>query len=67
MDDVVFNRNDVSGGLTGITVPRPHFLGMSFTGRASMYELAVVVFGLLAIVAYALRQGPIGRRPSHRA
>jgi branched-chain amino acid transport system permease protein len=62
MDDVVFNRNDVSGGLTGITVPRPHFLGMSFTGRASMYELAVVVFGLLAIVAYALRQGPIGRR-----
>ena len=23
MDDIVFNRNDVSGGLTGITVPRP--------------------------------------------
>ena len=62
MDNVVFNRNDVSGGLTGITVPRPHFLGLSFTGRASMYELAVVVFALVAIVAYALRQGPIGRR-----
>ena len=62
MDNVVFNRNDVTGGLTGITVPRPHFLGLSFTGRTSMYELAVVVFGLLAIVAYALRQGPIGRR-----
>jgi branched-chain amino acid transport system permease protein len=62
MDNVVFNRSDVSGGQTGITVPRPHFFGMSFTGRASMYELAVVVFALIAIVAYALRQGPIGRR-----
>jgi branched-chain amino acid transport system permease protein len=62
MDNVVFNRNDVTGGLTGITVPRPHFFGLSFSGRTSMYELAVVVFGLLAIVAYALRQGPIGRR-----
>jgi branched-chain amino acid transport system permease protein len=62
MDNVVFNRSDVSGGQTGITVPRPHFFGMSFTGRAAMYELAVVVFALIAIVAYALRQGPIGRR-----
>jgi branched-chain amino acid transport system permease protein len=62
MDNVVFNRSDVSGGQTGITVPRPHFFGMSFTGRAAMYELAVVVFALVAIVAYALRQGPIGRR-----
>lgn len=62
MDTIVFNRGDVSGGQTGITVPRPHFFGMSFTGRASMYELAVVVFALVAIVAYALRQGPIGRR-----
>jgi branched-chain amino acid transport system permease protein len=62
MDNVVFNRSDVSGGQTGITVARPHFFGMSFTGRAAMYELAVVVFALVAIVAYALRQGPIGRR-----
>jgi branched-chain amino acid transport system permease protein len=62
MDNVVFNRSDVSGGQTGITVARPHFFGMSFTGRAAMYELAVVVFALIAIVAYALRQGPIGRR-----
>jgi branched-chain amino acid transport system permease protein len=62
MDNIVFNRSDVSGGLTGITVARPHFLGMSFTGRASLYELTVVVFGLFAIAAYALRQGPVGRR-----
>ncbi len=62
MDNVVFNRNDVSGGLTGITVPRPQFLGLSFTGREAFYELVVIVFALVAIVAYALRQGPVGRR-----
>jgi branched-chain amino acid transport system permease protein len=62
MDAVVFNRNDVSGGLTGITVPRPDFFGISFTSRAALYELAVVVFAIFALAAYALRQGPVGRR-----
>jgi ABC-type branched-subunit amino acid transport system permease subunit len=62
MDDVVFNRSDVSGGLTGITVPRPHIFGLSFTGRASLYELILLVFGAFALAAYALRNGPIGRR-----
>jgi branched-chain amino acid transport system permease protein len=62
MDNIVFNRNDVSGGLTGITVPRPQIFGFSFTGRAALYELAVLVFGVFAVLAYALRQGPVGRR-----
>ncbi len=62
MDNVVFNSNSVSGGLTGITVARPQFFGLSFTGRAALYELCVVVFAVFAIAAYALRQGPVGRR-----
>ena len=62
MDQVVFNRVDVSRGITGITVPRPQFFGISFTGRASLYELVAIIFGLAAITAYALRNGPIGRR-----
>lgn len=62
MDNIVFNRSDVSGGLTGITVPRPQIFGISFTGRAGFYELVVIVFGGLAMGAYALRAGPIGRR-----
>ena len=62
MDAVVFNRNDVSGGLTGITVPRPEFLGISFASRAGLYELAVIVFALFALATYALRKGPVGRR-----
>jgi branched-chain amino acid transport system permease protein len=62
MDDVVFNRPDVSGGLTGITVPRPQIFGLSFTGRAALYELVVVIFGVVAVAAYMLRSGPVGRR-----
>ncbi|MGH9096214.1 MAG: ABC transporter permease subunit [Acidimicrobiales bacterium] len=62
MDNVVFNRSDVSGGLTGITVPRPQIFGLSFSGRASFYELVMVVFGVVAVAAYAIRLGPIGRR-----
>ena len=62
MDNVVFNRSDVSGGLTGITVPRPQIFGLSFSGRASFYELVLVVFGVVAVAAYAIRLGPIGRR-----
>ncbi|MHB1710585.1 MAG: ABC transporter permease subunit, partial [Acidimicrobiales bacterium] len=62
MDDIVFNRSDVSGGLTGITVPRPRIFGISFAGRAGFYELVVAAFGVAAIGAYALRSGPIGRR-----
>ena len=62
MDNIVFNRGDVSGGITGIVVARPHIFGLSFTGRAALYELVVVVFGLVAVAAYGLRSGPIGRR-----
>ena len=62
MDDVVFNRPDVSGGLTGITVPRPHIFGIDFSGRAALYELVVVTFTVIALAAYLLRKGPVGRR-----
>jgi ABC-type branched-subunit amino acid transport system permease subunit len=62
MDNIVFNRSDVSGGLTGITVPRPRIFGLDLSGRVGLYELVVVVFGVIAVVAYALRQGPVGRR-----
>jgi len=62
MDNIVFNRSDVSGGVTGITVARPDVFGISFTGRAALYELVVVIFGLTAVAAYALRAGPMGRR-----
>ncbi len=67
MDNVVFNRSDVSGGQTGITVPRPHFFGMSFTGRAAMYELAVVVFGAGRDRGLRAAPGPHRTAAAHRA
>ena len=62
MDTIVFNRPDVSGGITGITVPRPDIFGINFSGKVALYELVVVVFGLIAVAAFALRAGPMGRR-----
>jgi branched-chain amino acid transport system permease protein len=62
MDNIVFERGDVSGGITGITVPRPEIFGISFHGRPALYELALVLFGVLAVATYLLHKGPIGRR-----
>ncbi|HUC37600.1 MAG TPA: ABC transporter permease [Acidimicrobiales bacterium] len=62
MDNVVFNRPDVSGGLTGMTDARPRILGVSFTGRIGLYELVTVVFAVLATASYFLNRGPVGRR-----
>jgi branched-chain amino acid transport system permease protein len=62
MDNLVFNRPDVSGGLTGMTVARPQILGLSFGGRVALYELVVVVFGFVVLIAYTVRTGPVGRR-----
>jgi len=62
MDTLVFNRPDVSGGLTGITDARPNIFGLSFTGRVGFYELVLVVFGVLALAAYVVNRGPVGRR-----
>lgn len=62
MDYVVFNSVAISGGQTGILDKRPHILGVSFASTTSMYELSLGVLGLVLAVAFALRQGPIGRR-----
>ncbi len=64
MDNLVFNRTDVGGGVTGITDPRPVIFGVSFTSGVSLYFLSLVIFGVIALGAYLLRIGPIGRRLS---
>ncbi|HLX88120.1 MAG TPA: branched-chain amino acid ABC transporter permease, partial [Acidimicrobiales bacterium] len=62
MDNIVFNSVGVSGGLTGMTDPRPRILGVSFASNAAMYELGLVVLGAVLLAAFALRRGPVGRR-----
>jgi branched-chain amino acid transport system permease protein len=62
MDYVVFNSVGISGGLTGMLDHRPRILGVSFASTTSMYELSLCVLGVVLAVAFALRQGPVGRR-----
>ncbi|HLI73112.1 MAG TPA: ABC transporter permease [Acidimicrobiales bacterium] len=62
MDGLVFNRPGLTGGLTGITVPRPRFAGVSFASGTSLYELVVIVAGAVCFAAFFLYRGPIGRR-----
>ena len=62
MDGLVFNRPGLTGGLTGITVPRPRIAGISFAGVTALYELVVVVVVLAGLGALALYRGPVGRR-----
>lgn len=64
MDNLVFNRVDVGGGVTGITDPRPQIFGISFASGISLYFLSLAIFGAIALGAYLLRIGPIGRRLS---
>jgi len=62
MDGLVFNRPGLTGGLTGMTVPRPRIAGISFSGATALYELVVVVVVVVALGALALYRGPVGRR-----
>lgn len=62
MDGIVFNSVGVSGGITGITAPRPRILGVSFASNTAMYLLSVCVLGAVLVGTYALRRGPVGRR-----
>jgi branched-chain amino acid transport system permease protein len=62
LDTLVFSQRSISGGATGMTVPRPSVGSFSFASTTRFYYLAVVVFALYAIGAALLRQGPVGRR-----
>lgn len=62
MDNLVFSRSDVSGGITGLNAPRPRIGGVSFASPAALHELVVAVLAVVTLVAILLRHGPVGRR-----
>lgn len=62
MDNLVFNRPGLTGGLTGMLVARPTVAGLRLASPASLYELAVAVLAVAGFVALWLRRGPVGRR-----
>ncbi len=62
MDNLVFNRPGLTGGYTGITVPRPRLGGISFASPAAFHELVVGVLAVVVLGAALLHHGPVGRR-----
>lgn len=62
MDNLVFVRPSISGGYTGMNIPRPRILGISFSSTTSFYELSVVLLVVYCAVAFVIQRGPLGRR-----
>lgn len=62
MDNLVFNRGDVSGGYTGMTDSRPRLGSLNFASPVAFHELVVGVLAVMALVTVALWHSPIGRR-----
>ncbi|HVV76656.1 MAG TPA: ABC transporter permease, partial [Mycobacteriales bacterium] len=62
MDNLVFVRNDVTGGVTGLTAPRPDVFGLSLATPARMYELSVAVLAVACLLGLWVQRGPIGRQ-----
>ena len=61
-DNMVFPRNSIGGGYTGISVARPRIFGVDFSSERSFYVLAALLLGVYALGAALLRRGPVGRR-----
>jgi len=62
LDTMVFSQRRISGGTTGMTIPRPRLGGFSFASTTRFYYLAVAVFAIFAVGAALFQRGPIGRR-----
>ena len=62
MDNLVFIRNSISGGYTGMTVARPDIFGLKLTGTLGFYWVAAALLCLYALGAALLNRGPVGRR-----
>lgn len=62
MDDLFFASPAVSGGYTGMTVPRPSVAGLSLGSTTSFYYLCLAVLVVFAGACLAIRAGALGRR-----
>jgi branched-chain amino acid transport system permease protein len=62
MDNLVFVRSDITGGVTGLVAARPQMFGISFVSTSRMYELSVIVFAVAGFLALVISRGVVGRR-----
>jgi branched-chain amino acid transport system permease protein len=62
MDNLIFSRPGVSGGITGINLTAAKVGPISLAGVHAQYYLCAIVLVLAAAGAWLLRRGPVGRR-----
>jgi branched-chain amino acid transport system permease protein len=62
MDNLVFDRTSITGGYTGMVVPRPAIGPFHFSSPEAFYYLTAIVLGAYSAAAAVLRRGPVGRR-----
>ncbi|MBA3653216.1 MAG: ABC transporter permease [Actinobacteria bacterium] len=62
VDTMVFSQRRISGGTTGMSIPKPRIFGFSFASTTRFYYLAVAVLAVFAVGALVFQRGPIGRR-----
>jgi ABC-type branched-subunit amino acid transport system permease subunit len=60
-DNFVFPLDSVSGGQSGLTVPRPQVGGIDFGADRSFFLLAMAVFIICAFVVILVRKGTTGQ------
>jgi branched-chain amino acid transport system permease protein len=62
MDNLIFSRQGVSGGITGITLAAAKIGPISLAGVHAQYYLCAIVLVVATAGAWLLRRGPVGRR-----
>lgn len=62
MDNLIFSRQGVSGGITGINLTAAKIGPISLRGVHAQYYLCATVLVLATAGAWLLRRGPVGRR-----
>jgi ABC-type branched-subunit amino acid transport system permease subunit len=59
-DNVLFVYSWAGNGASGVIVPRPTIVGLSFAGNAAFFWLALVVLAIAATAVRLLRDGTVG-------
>jgi branched-chain amino acid transport system permease protein len=62
MDNLIFSRQGVSGGITGINLTAAKLGPISLRGVHAQYYLCAFVLVVATAGAWLLRRGPVGRR-----
>jgi len=61
-DNIVFPQSWAGNGQSGVAIPRPQLGPVNFGATRPFFALALVVFGICAVVVVLVRRGTTGQR-----